>query len=91
MECQNTIQSISGKRVRTMTDKAGGPLGPVEKDQIQLLEELLEEVKGLRRHMHTVSEYVDGLTRKIEEVLDDDPLDEARHVGSMREDNVVRK
>jgi hypothetical protein len=57
--------------------RAGGPLGPVEKDHVQLLQELLVEVKGLREHMHTVSQYVEGLTNKIEEVLNDDPTKEA--------------
>lgn len=60
-----------------MTGHGKPAWGPVEKDHIQLLQELLVEVKGLRQHMHTVSEYVEGLSSKIEEVLNDDPLEQA--------------
>lgn len=61
----------------TGNKSAGGPLEPTTKSHVEILEELLVEVKGLRSHMHTVSSYVEGLTKKIEQVLDDDPLDEA--------------
>ena len=50
--------------------------GPVEKDHTQLLHELLVEVRSLRVHMHTVSKYVEGLTARIESVLEDDPTAE---------------
>jgi hypothetical protein len=76
MECQNSIHATTGRMMMNMT-RAGGPLGPVEKDHVQLLQELLVEVRGLREHMHTVSQYVEGLTNKIEEVLNDNPLEEA--------------
>lgn len=49
-----------------------GEKGPVPKDHVQLLEELLVEVRGLRRHMQVVSGYVEGLSNKIAAVLEDD-------------------
>jgi len=68
-----------------MTKSAGGPLEPPVKDHIQLLEELLVEVKGLREHMNTVSQYVEGLSNKIEAVLNDDPLDTESEIDSIHE------
>lgn len=67
------------------TEKAGGPFDRTQKTHVEVLEELLEEVKGLRQHMHTVSEYVEGLTTKIEQVLEDDPTDEAGGPDHMEE------
>lgn len=54
-----------------MTGKTGAS-GPVEKDHVQILQELLEEVRGLREHMGTVSKYVEGLNARIAAVLTDE-------------------